>query len=141
MQRFGIGTDLINKAKWLYQSPTAKIVEDSYRALYQLNGGLDRVAHRDHYSFSWLWNHYQWPSGAHTRSREYQTVLEQKKTFFYADDILRTLSNPLSSIPQVMSLLNTFSHFSGYKINWGKCAAMPLPLTTFKTSPLGMPMS
>lgn len=48
------------------------------------------------------------------------------KTALYADDILLLLSNPEISIPTVLSVIDEFVVFSGYKINYGKSQVMPL---------------
>ena len=50
----------------------------------------------------------------------------EHKLLLYADDILLLSTNPQTAVPQILSLINTFSHISGYKTNWGKSGAMPL---------------
>ena len=42
---------------------------------------------------------------------------QMHKMFLYADDILLILSDPASSIPGVMDIIENFSKMSGYKIN------------------------
>lgn len=44
----------------------------------------------------------------------------------YADDILLYLSSPETSIPPLLSLINHFSSFSGFTINWEKSELMPI---------------
>lgn len=44
----------------------------------------------------------------------------------YADDMLLYLSDPLTSIPNALSLLEEFGKISGYKINLQKCEIMPV---------------
>lgn len=44
----------------------------------------------------------------------------------YADDMLLYLSDPLTSIPNALSLLEEFGKISGYKMNLQKCEIMPV---------------
>ncbi len=48
------------------------------------------------------------------------------KVSLYADDLLFFLSNPLSSIPQTLSILDIYSSFSGYKLHFCKSELFPL---------------
>ncbi len=48
------------------------------------------------------------------------------KVSLYADDLLLFLSNPLSSIPQTLSILDIYSSFSGYKLHFCKSELFPL---------------
>lgn len=50
----------------------------------------------------------------------------QFKINLYAYDILLTLADPLTSIPKVLEVIQSFSLFSGSKINWNKSKAIPL---------------
>ena len=42
------------------------------------------------------------------------------KFSLYADDLLLYITNPTLSIPAVLSILENFSYFSGYKLNFAK---------------------
>lgn len=44
----------------------------------------------------------------------------------YADDVLLFVTKPETSIPTLISIINQFGLFSGYKINYDKSEAMPL---------------
>lgn len=51
---------------------------------------------------------------------------EEHKLFMYADDILLLIKNPIVFIPNVLSIIESFSKLSGYKINWQKSEGMPI---------------
>lgn len=60
-------------------------------------------------------------SGLRISDREHKITL-------YADDVLIIVTNPETSIPCLIEIINIFSCFSGYKINVTKSEAMPLGL-------------
>lgn len=48
------------------------------------------------------------------------------KLMLYADDILLVVSDPARSVPSLLNIIDTFSKFSGYRVNWSKSEALPL---------------
>lgn len=50
----------------------------------------------------------------------------EHKISLYADDTLLFISDPCSSIPQLLSLLSVFGKMSGYKVNIQKSELMPI---------------
>lgn len=50
----------------------------------------------------------------------------EHKLLLYADDVLLLTSNPQTVVPHILSLIDSFSLISGYKMNWVKSEAMPL---------------
>lgn len=48
------------------------------------------------------------------------------KLLLYADDILMFFSEPEHSLPTLFKIINTFSHRSGYKVNWLKSETLQL---------------
>lgn len=57
----------------------------------------------------------------------------------YADDILLFITNPAKSIPTLISIINEFGLFSGYKINYNKSEALPLGVCRDWAIPVGFP--
>lgn len=49
-----------------------------------------------------------------------------QKLMLYADDILLFATRPNTSLPALLKTINTFSRFSGYRVNWSKSEALPL---------------
>lgn len=58
------------------------------------------------------------------------------KLMLYADDILLFVSDPGRSVPSLLRIIDSFSKFSGYRVNWSKSEALPLtaycPPTAFQ---------
>lgn len=52
-------------------------------------------------------------------------TLEQKVTLF-ADDVVMTLSDPVSSLLEVITILARFYSIAGFKLNWGKSWLLPI---------------
>lgn len=74
--------------------------------------------------------------GIHRSSLEHKVSL-------YADDMLLFISDPLTSLPELSTLLTKFGRLSGYKVNFEKSELMPISsvdrsyfgTTPFKFSP------
>lgn len=49
---------------------------------------------------------------------------DQQKISSYADDVLLFLSDPESSVPAIVDLIQEFGQFSRYKINFSKSVAL-----------------
>lgn len=52
----------------------------------------------------------------------------------YADDLVLFLIHPDTSLKALLNLIENFSSFSGYKINWGKSEILPLTKPGFSIS-------
>ena len=48
------------------------------------------------------------------------------RLIYFSVDVLLFLTSPDESIPALMSVIQTFGSFSGYKINFSKSMAMPV---------------
>ncbi len=48
------------------------------------------------------------------------------KLALYADDVILFLTQPEASVPALISTIELFGKFSGYKINFDKSEALPL---------------
>ena len=57
----------------------------------------------------------------------------------YADDLLLYVSNPATAIPFVISILNEFGSFSGYKLNLQKSECFPLNIPPSDLPQLNLP--
>ncbi len=61
------------------------------------------------------------------------------KIALYADDILLFLINPDTSLKALLNLIDGFSSFSGYKINWTKSELLTISKPGFSTRTLYPP--
>ena len=61
------------------------------------------------------------------------------KLSLYADDLLIYTSNPVASVPYIVSILNQFWKLSGYKINLQKSEMFPLNQAATQIPPIHFP--
>ena len=109
---FGFGEKFFSWIKLLYSSPQASVVTNDTRSSYfTLSRGTRQGCPL---SFGPL-NHSRFivPSFI-SRITRYGIEL---KLSLYADDLLLYVSHPSTSIPSILSLLQRFGSFSGYKVN------------------------
>lgn len=118
LARFGFNNKFIECIKGLYLSPKAKI---------KINGHLSKTIYLERGTRQGcplsptLFALFIEPLAQAIREEpEIKGIVikkEEHKICMYADDVLLFLANPKSSIPKLMSLLNTINFYSGYKIN------------------------
>jgi len=58
----------------------------------------------------------------------------EHKLLLYADDIMLVVKDPACSLQILLNLIESYSKFSGYKINWHKSEAMPVSAVCFASS-------
>lgn len=67
------------------------------------------------------------------------------KLMLYADDALVLISQPESSLPALLRIINRSSNISGNRVNWSKSEALPLtaycPKTLFQPGDFSWPQS
>ncbi len=113
--------------KLLYAAPKASIrTNNVFQSISIYNGAQDRVAPFPHCCFAIAIE----PLAIALRSSAQVCGIIRAgtvhKVSLYADDLLLFLSNPLSSIPQTLSILDIYSSFSGYKLHFCKSELFPL---------------
>lgn len=126
LSRFGLGSSFIKWVRLLYCNPKDSVLTNgNVSPHFTLHRGTRQVC-----LLSLIFALALEPLAAairnNTNIKGIQAGRMEHKLFLYADDMLLLSTNPETTVPQILSLIDTFSHISGYKINWGKSEVMPL---------------
>ncbi len=127
LRRYGFGEFFLSLIKILYASPTSAILTNGSRSLpFKVGRGTRQGC----CASPLLFNLALEPlaiSIRHLNTIKGITIGNiECKISLYADDCLIFLSNPSSSIPPLLLLINYFGSLSGYSINWSKSSLMPI---------------
>lgn len=126
LEKFGFGPTFVSWIKLLYKSPTATVQTNGvFSPTFALGRGTRQGCPLSPFLFDLAIE----PLAVSLRcsndvvgirrgAREYKLSL-------YADDLLLYISNPSTSLPAVLALLDQFGHISGYKINPTKSILFP----------------
>uniref|UniRef100_A0A669BRS1 Reverse transcriptase domain-containing protein n=1 Tax=Oreochromis niloticus TaxID=8128 RepID=A0A669BRS1_ORENI len=147
LTRFGFGERFVSWIKLLYTSPQACVITNSVRSDYfPLCRGTRQGCPLSPLLFALAVE----PLSVALKSlSSFHGIIRagvELKVSLYADDLLLYVADPICSLPPILSVLEKFSSFSGYKINLLKSECYPvnsLALTLeqsdipFKLSPLG----
>ena len=127
LERFGFGERFIAWIRLLYSSPLASVrTNNDHSAYFPLFRGTRQGCPLSPLLFAVAIE----PLAIALRSNPHiegvtRNGIEQRVSL-YADDLLLYVSRPDMSIPTVLSVLNTFGHISGYKLNLDKSELFPL---------------
>lgn len=127
LHRFGSGSSFINWVKLLYYNPRASVLTNGKKSLsFPLFRGTRQGYPLSPVIFALALE----PLAAVVRKnmniKGIQAGRMEHKLLLYADDILLLTRNPETAVPHKLTLIDSFSLISGYRINWGKSEAMPL---------------
>uniref|UniRef100_A0AAR2IUE6 Reverse transcriptase domain-containing protein n=1 Tax=Pygocentrus nattereri TaxID=42514 RepID=A0AAR2IUE6_PYGNA len=127
MKKFGFSQKFIRWIEVLYASPLAAIrTNNTLSSFFKLERGTRQGCPLSPLLFSLVIE----PLAILLRSEDmikgiHRGGLEHKVSL-YADDMLLYISDPMSSLPELLNALNSFSKISGYKINFEKSELMPI---------------
>lgn len=146
--KFGLGENFVKWVKIIYNDPQAAILTNGFRSTYfTTQRGVMQGCPLSPLLFALAIE--PLAEAIRTTPTIFSLPLGQlcHKITLYADDVLIILSDPETSVPALIDVINRFSCFSGYKINLNKSEAMPLgtlstipamtPPFPFKWSPNG----
>ena len=127
LDKFGFGPNFISWIKLLYSSPVASVNVNGVKSdQFPLSRGNRQGCPLSPSLFAlvveplaiWL-----------RREERFQGITRfgtTHKVSFYADDLLLYISNPSSSIPAILNILDNFKRLSGYKLNLQKSEYFPV---------------
>lgn len=137
LEIFGFGRTFIRWVQLLYYQPEASVQTNGYISpFFRLGRGTRQGSPLSPLLFFIALE----PLAAEIRQDENFCGIDfagsVHKLMLYVDDILLFVSDPQVSVPSLLNIINSFSKFSGYKVNWAKSEALPLtkfcPTTLFQ---------
>lgn len=127
LRKLGFSTSFISWIKLLYSSPYASVCTNSQRSKpFPLFRGTRQGCPLSPLLFALAIE----PLSAALKLAEGFQGLKrggiEHRVSLYADDLLLYVCDPLTSIPHILSILNTFGTISGYKLNISKSECFPI---------------
>ena len=127
LEKFGLGEDFINMLKLIYHSPRASVlINGMLSAEFSVGKGVRQGDPISPLIFDLAIEPLAEAIRSHINISGIQVGPINHKIVLYADDVLLFVTNPSESIPAIMSVINMFGAFSGYRLNFDKCVTMPL---------------
>lgn len=119
LQVFGFGPVFLKWVKVLYSAPRAAVLSNGIISpFFKLGRGTRQGDPLSPLLFTLFLEPLAIAIRRDIRVKGVQMGDREYKLFLYADNILLLLSNPNTSIPGVMDIIENFSQISGYKVNW-----------------------
>lgn len=127
LNKFGFGSDFISWIRLLYASPVASVNINAIKSgIFSLLRGTRQGRPLSPLLFVLAVE----PLATWLRSEEKFEGITRSgfshKLSLYADDLLLYVSNPTSSIPVILNILEQFKKYSGYKLNLQKSEYLPI---------------
>lgn len=127
LRKFGLGNGIISWVHLLYTSPQASISTNGIQSsFFTLTRGTRQGCSLSPLLFALAIE----PLSIFLRSSSIFTGISRMGTEFklslYADDLLLYVSDPVLSIPTIISAFQRFGSFSGYKVNISKSECYPI---------------
>uniref|UniRef100_A0A0S7EYH1 LIN1 n=2 Tax=Poeciliopsis prolifica TaxID=188132 RepID=A0A0S7EYH1_9TELE len=148
LKKFGLGDTFVSWIRLLYSSPKASVnTNDVYSDYFSLGRGTRQGCPLSPLLFIMAIEPLSIALRASSSFRGIFRNGTEHKLSLYADDLLLYISNPTTSVPAILRILNNFSSFSGYKLNLEKSECFPINTTLgglqlsdfpFKLSPNGI---
>lgn len=129
LERFGLDNNFIQWVRLLYSAPMASVLtNDTLSPSFSLQRGTRQGCPLSPLLFAIaieplaLWLRSEIRFEGLTRSDTLH------KVSLYADDLLLYISNPSTSLPAILNILEQFGAYSGYKLNYQKSEVFPINL-------------
>lgn len=129
LEKFQLGQDFISWIKLLYQNPTARILTNpTLSTQFKLCRGTRQGCVLSPLLFALALEPLAETIHTHPDIHGYDTAHTTNAISLYADDILLYVTQPQTSVPAILSVIEKFGTFAGYRINWGKSELLPIKL-------------
>ena len=148
LQRFGFNLRFVSWIKLLYSSPQALVCTNTQRSNpFPLFRGTRQGCPLSPLLFALAIEPLSIALKSEGGLKGIRRHGEEHRVSLYADDLLLYVSDSLSSLPSIISILDSFSIFSGYKLNISKSECFPINqlateipthLIPFKTAVVGI---
>lgn len=140
LRKFGLGSTFISWIRLLYISPQASVSTNGIpSSFFTLSRGTRQGCPLSPLLFALAIE----PLSIFLRSSPTFTGISrsgaQFKLSLYADDLLLYVSDPVSSIPTILSAFQTFGSFSGYKVNISKSECYPINASALQLTQCDVP--
>uniref|UniRef100_A0A8C6T8R1 Reverse transcriptase domain-containing protein n=1 Tax=Neogobius melanostomus TaxID=47308 RepID=A0A8C6T8R1_9GOBI len=137
LNRFGFGQVFMRWIKILYKNPVAAVQTNGIiSSFFRLGRGTRQGSSLSPALFNLALEPLAQAIRKNSQFPGIKIGNTSHKLILYADDILCFVTDPTTSIPVLLNIINTFSKISGYKVNWNKSEALPLtsycPKTLFQ---------
>lgn len=127
LKHFGFGNGFISWVKLLYSLPQASVCTNTQRSdLFPLFRGTRQGCPLSPLLFALAIEPLSIALKSEKAFKGIRRHSTEHKVSLYADDLLLYVNDPLSSLPPILSLLDSFSVFSGYKLNISKSEYLPI---------------
>ena len=140
LRKFGLGNGFISWIRLLYTSPQANISTNGIQSkFFTLNRGTRQGCPLSPLLFALAIE----PLSIFLRSSSTYTGISRLGTEFklslYADDLLLYVSDPVLSIPTILSAFQRFGSFSGYRVNTSKSECYPVNASALQLTQSDVP--
>lgn len=126
LQKFSFGNTFISWIKLLYSFPVCSVRTNGVSSNFPLKRGTRQGCPLSPLHFAWIIE----PLAIAIRTEQSVHGIERAgkvhKISLYANYVLLYISDPAISLPEVLRIINSFSLFSGYKLNICKSEIYPI---------------
>ncbi|MCI4381688.1 hypothetical protein PGIGA_G00254930, partial [Pangasianodon gigas] len=127
LSHFGFGQNFISWVQILYKEPKAAVITNGVVSpFFNLSRGTRQGCSLSPLLFIIFLEILAIIIRAHSGIRGVKAGDKEHKLLLYADYILAVITDPLTSLPHLMDVIQSFSKLSGYTVNWNKSEATPL---------------
>lgn len=127
LDKFGLGSNFIKLIKVLYANPSAMVyTNNTFSSQFPISRGTRQGCPLSPLLFALSLEPLAQKIRQHPSVVPISINNSEHRISLFADDILLYVGDTGTSLPHILSMFDTFSSLSGYKINWNKSSLMHL---------------